>query len=221
MKYLFALLLSSLIIGCASMSAVGEDNYCPSVTDKSNLECFETVLITVYAEDSFSQSRKLDIAMALSEWSIRTDNRVRFDLIFVPQSVLKRSTDVNNTYFVFNKAPDDPKYDGFCVWREKIGAFIELSPAMSDKIFEPVALHEFGHALGLKHYEGSEPAIMHPNLRNGFDVACQDLAAFCDIWGCGANECTKNEIPDAGVSNDIKDVSEPLAEEAKCPNSLD
>lgn len=202
MKYFVALLLTVMTVGCATGVVDPEDKLCPSVTDKSNIECFESTVIKVYAEDSFPEERKMDLAIALSDWSIKTDNRVRFDLIFVPKSVLKDADDIQDTYFVFNRAPSDPKYDGFCHWRDKIGAVIEIKPDLRADLFEPVALHEFGHALGLRHYEGKDPSIMHPNLHNGFEITCLDVKNFCDMWGCGANECTKNDTGATDASNE-------------------
>lgn len=184
MKYLYLLtfFLFCYGIGCAYTVA---DTPCINTNDKNDLRCFDSTLIKVYADESFTEQEKIALTGAFSEWSIKTEGKVRFDVLFIPTDQLKYDTSISHTFNVFRRAPKNIQFIGYTLWNQsEISATIEIQPGMSTGAFTAVALHEIGHGLWLEHYYGSYKSIMIPATSAGDDIGCIDLTDFCANWNC-------------------------------------
>lgn len=181
MKYLHLVLLCLALV-CNSCAMGSEPEECLNTADKTDIACYKSTLITVYADKEFTPEQQIDLSSALDQWSIRTEERVRFDVWFMPTSTLKENPNIPNTFFIFSEAPSDPRYIGWATWQS--GAFIQIRPELSTDSFMKVALHEIGHGLGLKHYEGPNTSIMTPSSDGSEEIQCQDLQDFCKKWLC-------------------------------------
>lgn len=170
----FIFLIFVSIVGCTNPSeGVNSQEHC------GDIDCGNSTLITVFAEDSLPESRKLALMAAFDQWSEKTESCVRFDVAFVPVAKLKYTINIKNTFFVFYRAPANKDFEGYTTWNVSAGgAAIELSPKIAEEYFEPVSMHEIGHALWLEHYEGKEDSIMQPAMLNGNEITCIDLESF-------------------------------------------
>jgi len=184
MKFLY-LLIICIFIACNSCAMQLGNEKCPNTNDINDLDCYKTTIIKVFADNTFSENQKYALANTFNQWSIKTEGKVQFILRFVPTDILKTDAHIENTYFVFNKAPANSKYAGYTTWQR--GAFIEIAPGLSLVGFTAVSLHEIGHALGLQHYTGNNKSIMNSTLSNGWEISCQDIRDFCNKWDCNIN----------------------------------
>src|SRR5690606_8943630 len=128
------------------------------------------------------EEKKLALNHAFSTWAIKTENVVRFDVLYVPTEYLRDNPNIKHTFFVFNRNPTNPDYIGFTTWNK--GAVIEIHTELPIDTFTMVAMHEIGHALDLHHYEGPNKSIMGVNANHSDNVECQDIINFCDAWNC-------------------------------------
>lgn len=141
---------------------------------------------TVMADNEFTVDNKIAIAASLEEWNAKTENILKFDLIFVDKKQLKRTEDNSNIIYVFLENPD-PKYIGWTSWNEKAnGAYMLIAKGIDNSEFGAVMLHELGHAFHLAHSDDIN-SIMYPYLSDTRHLTCNDLTAFCREWECDPN----------------------------------
>lgn len=181
MKYLYIILISLFLIACSSANEIKADNMCTTnnIDAGADTNSDKGTLYKVYADNSLSEEKQLNLSLAFSKWSIKTEGTVRFDISFVESNFLQSDPNITNTIYVFNKNPNSL---GWAAWGT--GAVIAFKQDLDIKLFYAVALHEIGHALHLVHYDGPNKSIMDPYLENGFDISCQDIRDFCVLWNC-------------------------------------
>ena len=69
------------------------------------------------------------------------------------------------------------------VYCDSANSDIYLPNNLSAVDTKQLALHEFGHALGLKHYV--QNTVMYPFIQNESPhITCSDIDQLCFIWGC-------------------------------------
>lgn len=145
--------------------------------------CHNSDIIIIYAEDTLSEEKRNAFVDTTDKWAAATKGRVIFDISFVPLKDLKDDDTVKNTFFYFSRAPSNPNHIGFAHWTSK-GCVMEIQPNLGMDLYSAVALHETGHCLRLPHYLGPNKSIMDPSLSKGFEITCQDITNFCNIWRC-------------------------------------
>src|SRR5204862_4190076 len=107
-----------------------------------------------------------------------------------------RNGNFEETDTVFNKAIS---------WDSYRGALIDKPPEPPVYDFHRVAIHEFGHTLGLDHPDKATPkqnvvAIMNSQVSNLDTLAQDDINGATAIYGTGL---AYNSIPDAPVLMDL------------------
>lgn len=95
---------------------------------------------------SFNLSAQIELVEAADDWNVRTfpDHRITWE--------------ENGRWRVLSQVPHGG-YNGFCYHDERL-IFITPDPPKGVTVYS-IALHEFGHALGLKH---TARGVMNPTV---------------------------------------------------------
>jgi hypothetical protein len=141
---------------------------------------------TVIIDSTFTNQQKQNMIDDLLEWQIKTNGLVQYAISFDNLSDLSLEMPaIDNTIFIYKYNNIGPNILGWTEWNaEKNTARILMDDLQDDTLFKAVMLHELGHAFHLGHYMGCNFAIMHPYIGDTYNIECQDLKQFCDIWDC-------------------------------------
>jgi len=159
-------LLPLLALGCAHGSRV------PGAVD-------------VEVDARFGDARIDAIREALSSWETATDGAVVFTMRVLPPGDL---ADADGRIVVRDEAPDStwPSIFGFTMrvpHDHNVRTSVLLRDDVGVGVFQISATHEFGHALGLDHYNGPEPTLMCARLVSDAPVPQpRDVVALFDAW---------------------------------------
>lgn len=201
---------AAVIIGCSANSKTVKPD--PDVP----LESVDPKIV-FHADTDFSDWEKFQLEDAAKIWSVQTsgqaDIKIVYDLDFSQVSVLKQAQSegwnvllkMDSSYPSVHAADCDhdpqcrPKVLGWTTSGgihnpEGAPVVLALIVDRSGDRLKQVALHEFGHALGLTH-SGSPAAMMYPAIIPAAHVCLRqpDLQLFCQ-----ANRCTKPLYPCEG-----------------------
>lgn len=152
----------------------------------------------IYIEHGMSNEETNHIISAAVEWGEVTNNQVIFDIERLPQKDLLPS----DAIIIFNVTPDYPEilmldsvndYTtlGFYSGEGGLSYIALVNERIDEPDFDPVVMHELGHALGLEHITGDEGlgTLMYPCVDLGSPhITDTDLKQFCEIYHCDASK---------------------------------
>lgn len=127
---------------------------------------------------------------AASEWSTVTGGAFVFEVTYADFDTKAQPVDGEMRVFLAPKTDPKSGIIGTATWwgakddTRPRRAIIWIEDILDARTHYLVALHEFGHALGLGHSQ-SEGSIMYPSVRDvGAELPCEDRQAVCKLWAC-------------------------------------
>lgn len=148
----------------------------------------------VYIESGFTPEHCQSVINAFLEWQVNTDETVKFVQVWTPDHSQPLIIVKPSTWPKMSRIFDVPLKEGLVGETHEHYAShsseIWLAEDQNSVDFHEVALHEFGHALGLKHDKNThDKTIMRAHTPDSSDfLTCKDLQAFCALWSCDANK---------------------------------
>ena len=196
MKHLGLIIVGFLLSGCESYNDVSiPDSASQAICQQNN--CVEPkASFTILVDNRFTPDQQDAIFHGSEEWSVCAGNIFDLSYKIVDQSYLFESYK-ENTISVYYDIGDISKPSegglpanvfGMTVWygtsTSLNSAYMHIRSNIEPGLFLTVARHEFGHAYHLQHSALTVQSIMHPTSFAGEDITCEDMIAFCNIWGC-------------------------------------
>lgn len=191
----YFLLLLCLLIGCSSRPVLGPGEV-PTLP----------AMAIVHADVDFTPAERAEIEGATDAWRRQTSGvaniTVVYDLDFNSiQSIqdhqndivlVRRTSDMSSVRFADIMSECEGCVLGWTtsggIHSPDTGGAVDMALIVDRTagILKQVAMHEFGHLLGLPHV-GSRQSIMYPAMNRNRSVCLKqaDLQAFCQVNVCG------------------------------------
>ena len=118
--------------------------------------------VEIEIDSGFSNEDRFAIATAAAKWN----------------TVTRRKIIVASRGDVLVISADNPT--GYAGWESSRWDLVRIDPDAPREHVYSIALHEFGHMLGIRH---TRSGVMHPSERH-WELSEEDLAACRRAWAC-------------------------------------
>lgn len=196
------------MVCCSADNSLKKETMCLKLSDKCPQLDYDVII-----DNNFTPSHQQLIYDALAEWSIRTHNTMNYNILVSNPASMNNSTSFNQNgeisiFSDFDQtiASEFPagSWMGVTYWNgNNNSSLVRINPGISDALFTSVIRHELGHTFRMVHYNGNNPAIMHPAVSPNEDIYCEDLLDYCNLWGC-YEDCDPTNI--SNPTNDNPNV---------------
>lgn len=150
-------------------------------------------------EGDFTPKYLADIYAAANEWCVKTNSIASFDIEFVDrkpdvmlptqvfiQQVSPYDTNVLAAQNVLTNKQGTPLVLGLFIPKER--TILLVVDRLAKYSYEAAVIHELGHSLSLEH-SALKDSVMYPRQNSASPyITRNDLIAFCNIYGCDADQ---------------------------------
>lgn len=182
----------------------------PAVVEKeSTPDPTAPAYVLFHADTSFTPSERESLALAAEMWRIQTDGLADIHLLFQVNCNDDQSLELHkeaNLLCRFESTEDyivehDAQGQGDLLgqvapsggihnpWRKPLRMLLVVDRLDTRDRFASVAIHEFGHVLGLPHTSAVQAVMFPMYIKHEHSCLKQpDLQAFCQVNDCGTHK---------------------------------